>query len=67
MAAELRQSTAPLDQAWRRFAVVSLCGFLLNETTHAALLRWSAWRYGLLLAAVAAATFVASRRWVFKG
>ncbi|HEX3141080.1 MAG TPA: GtrA family protein [Rhizobacter sp.] len=61
---------APLGRSFRRFSIVSLSGFLVNEAAYAALLRWSALRYDVLLLAVlltvAAATFVASRRWAFR-
>jgi putative flippase GtrA len=59
----------PVAQAMRRFFALSLGGFLLNETAYALLLRFSPWRYDVLLAGVlvgvAVATYLLSRRWAF--
>lgn len=63
------EQRAPWRRAVRRFFAISLAGFLVNETTYAVLLRWSGWRYDVLLAivlvAVAVATYLASSRWAF--
>jgi putative flippase GtrA len=52
-----------------RFFVVSAAGFALNESAYAVLLEWTTHRYDLLLAivllAVAALTYLLSRRWAF--
>jgi len=57
-------------QAARRFFVVSASGFAVNECAYAWLLHASGIRYDLLLAlilvAVAALTFIASRWWAFR-
>jgi len=61
---------APLAQALRRFALVAVGGFVLNEGLYAGLL-WAGWGYRLalvtVLAAVAVVTYVASRWWAFRG
>lgn len=58
-----------LGGAAGRFFLVSAAGFGVNEIAYALLLRWSGLRYdlglALVLAAVAAATYVLSRRWAF--
>lgn len=55
----------------RRFFVLSASGFVVNEALYAVALRWSAYRFDALLAAVlivmAVLTFVASRLWAFPG
>jgi putative flippase GtrA len=65
-----RDQGAPLAQAARRFFLLSLGGFMLNEAAYAVLLRWSPWRYDLLLAlvlvGVAIVTYLLSRRWAFR-
>jgi putative flippase GtrA len=52
-----------------RWFMVSAGGFAINEAAYAALLRWTAQRYDLLLAvvllAVAAGTYLLGRHWVF--
>jgi len=66
-----RDQGAPLAQAARRFFMLSFGGFMLNEAAYAVLLRWSPWRYDLLLAlvlvGVAIVTYLLSRRWAFRG
>lgn len=61
---------APLAQALRRFALVAVGGFGLNEALYAGLL-WAGWDYRLalvtVLVAVAAVTYAASRWWAFRG
>jgi putative flippase GtrA len=63
--------TAPGWQALRRFLVLSLGAFAANEAAYAALLRWTAVPYGLLLAmvlvGVALLTYVVSSLWAFRG
>jgi len=63
------EQRAPWRRAARRFFTISLGGFLVNETTYAILLRWSGWRYDVLLAivlvAVAVLTYLLSSRWAF--
>jgi putative flippase GtrA len=65
-----RDQGAPLARSARRFLLVSLGGFALNEASYALLLRWSPWRYDLLLAlvllGVAALTYLLSRHWAFR-
>jgi putative flippase GtrA len=63
--------SAPWWRAARRFFAVSLAGFAVNETSYAVLLRWSPWRYDVLLAlvllGVAVVTYLLSSRWAFLG
>ena len=58
-----------LIQAAPRFFLVSAGGFLLNEAAYAWLLHTTTWRFDLALAAVlvavAVATYLLSRHWVF--
>lgn len=60
---------APAARSARRFFAVSAAGFAVNEGTYAALLHGTGWRYDLVLVivllAVAALTYLASRRWAF--
>jgi putative flippase GtrA len=62
---------APAWQALRRYFVLSLTGFAVNEAAYAALLRWTQLPYDLLLAAVllgvALFTYVLGSRWAFRG
>lgn len=55
--------------ALRRFWLISLGGFLVNQAAYAWLLRLAGWNYVLLLAGVlvgvAVGTFVLSRWWAF--
>lgn len=57
------------DAVWR-FFLLSATGFAINETSYAVLLEQTRLSYELLLAvilvAVAAFTFVASRLWAFR-
>jgi putative flippase GtrA len=66
-----RGQAAPAWPALRRYFVLSLGGFAVNEAVYAALLRWTRVRYDLLLAAVllgvAFFTYVLSSRWAFRG
>jgi putative flippase GtrA len=66
-----RDQAAPLARSARRFLLVSLGGFALNEASYALLLHWSPLRYDLLLAlvlvGVAALTYLLSRHWAFRG
>jgi putative flippase GtrA len=61
---------APFWRSARRYALLSLGGFLANETAYAVLLQWTSWRYDLVLAVVlcgvAVATFMCSRLWAFR-
>ena len=54
--------------AWRFFGI-SAMGFAINEASYALLLRYSPWRYDLLLAlvlvGVAGLTYFLSRHWAF--
>ncbi|MBI5255470.1 MAG: GtrA family protein [Burkholderiales bacterium] len=56
-------------RAFGRFFVVSAAAFCLNEAAYALLLHWSRMHYGLLLAlvlaGVAALTYLANRHWAF--
>lgn len=65
-----RDQGAPPRQAAGRFLLLSLGGFTINEAAYAALLRWSPWRYDVLLAAVllgvAVFTYLLSRHWAFR-
>lgn len=59
----------PLRVSGQRFFVISGMGFAINEASYALLLRFSGYRYELLLAlvlvGVAVATYAASRHWAF--
>lgn len=61
---------APFWRTVGRYFLLSGGGFVINETTYALLLRWSAVRYDFLLAAVllcvAGLSFVLSRVWAFR-
>jgi putative flippase GtrA len=65
-----RDHGAPVVQAARRFFALSFAGFAINELAYATLLRWSPWRYDVLLAivlvGVAVLTYLLSRRWAFQ-
>jgi putative flippase GtrA len=60
---------APLWRSARRFLLISALGFGANQLAYAWLLAYSGWGYAsalaVVLAGVAAATFVAGRRWGF--
>lgn len=66
-----RAHGAPWLRALRRFFVLSLTGFAINETTYAVLLHWSALPYDVLLAivlvGVAVMTYLLGSRWAFRG
>jgi putative flippase GtrA len=59
----------PVAPALRRFAVVAVSGFVLNESAYAALLHWTQLDYRvalfIVLCAVAGLTWVAGRYWAF--
>lgn len=61
----------PHRAALPRFVVVALAGFLLNQALFAGLLAWTALPYPLalllVLASVAALTFLLARQWAFAG
>ena len=65
-----RGHATPALAAARRFFVVSAAGFALNQAAYAVLLAKTSLSYALLLgvvlASVAAATYVASRWWAFR-
>jgi putative flippase GtrA len=64
-------SGADARMALRRFVLISMGGFLINEAAYAWLLHRSGAGYALLLAGVllgvAALTFLLSRGWAFAG
>ena len=66
-----RAAGAPPWRAARRFFVLSMLGFVINELSYAAALHWTGWRYDVLLAlilvAVAFITYLLSSRWAFLG
>jgi putative flippase GtrA len=66
-----RDHGAPFWRSARRFFALSLGGFLINEASYALLLRWSPWRFDVLLAlvlvGVAVLTYLLSRHWAFRG
>ncbi len=61
---------APLGRAARRYTLLSLGGFAVNEGAYAVLLRWSPWRYdvllGVVLCGLAVGTYLLSRAWAFQ-
>lgn len=65
-----RNQNASFWQAARRFFIVSLAGFLINETVYALGLEYSALRYDVLLAAIlvgmAIITYIVARFWAFR-
>lgn len=65
-----RDQGAPLARSAPRFLLVSLGGFAVNEASYALLLRFSPWRYDLLLAlvllGVATLTYLLNRHWAFR-
>jgi putative flippase GtrA len=69
--ATFRSHGTPVATSARRFFFISAAGFVLNESAYAALLRWTPYRYDILLAivlvAIAFLTYQASRRWAFLG
>lgn len=62
---------APLLRSARRFVMVSLAGFAINEACYAALLNLSSLDYrtalAIVLVSVAAGTFLLGRLWAFRG
>jgi putative flippase GtrA len=64
------KSGAPLPRAIARFFAISLCGFVVNETSYVLMLRYSGARYDVVLAgilvAVAVMTYLLSSRWAFR-
>ena len=59
----------PVAPALRRFAVVAVSGFVLNESAYAVLLLWTQLDYRvalfIVLCAVAGLTWLAGRYWAF--
>lgn len=59
----------PVAPALRRFAVVAVSGFVLNESAYAVLLHWTQLDYRvalfIVLCAVAGLTWLAGRYWAF--
>jgi putative flippase GtrA len=65
-------SGAPMVRAIRRFFLISLIGFVINEAMYAVLLnltgtRWYAVVLFFVLLAVAVMTWLLSSRWAFRG
>lgn len=62
---------AAAHAAAARFLAVSATAFALNEAAYAVLLRWTSWRYDVVLAAVlvgvAVMTYLLGRHWAFVG
>jgi putative flippase GtrA len=62
---------APEARSRRRFFLVALSSFLVNEAMYALLLHFTELDYrvalGIVLVAVAALTFVSARQWAFAG
>ena len=62
---------APVARSRRRFFLVALGSFLVNEAMYALLLRYTELDYRmalvLVLVTVAALTFVSARQWAFAG
>lgn len=66
------RSGAPLVRAVTRFFVISLAGFVVNESMYAVLLhltgtQWYAVVLFFVLLAVAVITYLLSSRWAFRG
>jgi putative flippase GtrA len=65
-----RREGASTVRSLARFFVISAGGFLVNETAYALLLRHSGLGYraalALILVAIAALTYLASRHWAFR-
>jgi putative flippase GtrA len=66
------RSGAPLARAAMRFFMISLAGFLVNESMYAVLLhltgtQWYAVVLFFVLLAVAVITYLLSSRWAFRG
>jgi putative flippase GtrA len=66
-----RAQGAPWLRALRRFFVLSLTGFAINESAYAVLLHFSRLPYDVLLAivlvGVAVMTYLLGSRWAFRG
>ena len=65
-------SGAPMVRAIKRFFLISLTGFAINEAMYAVLLhftgaRWYAVVLFFVLLAVAVMTYLLSSRWAFRG
>ena len=64
-----RDRQVPVRRALRRFFALSALGFAVNQSAYALLLQHGGLSYrvalALVLLAVAALTYVASRRWAF--
>jgi putative flippase GtrA len=62
---------APVRRSRRRFFLVAVSSFLVNEALYALLLHFTELDYrvalGIVLVAVAALTFVSARQWAFAG
>lgn len=62
---------APVTRSRRRFFLVALSSFFVNEALYALLLRFTELDYraalAIVLVAVAALTFVSARQWAFAG
>ena len=62
---------APVARSRRRFFLVALSSFLVNEVLYALLLRFTDLDYrvalAIVLVAVAVLTFVSARQWAFAG
>jgi putative flippase GtrA len=62
---------APVARSRRRFFLVALSSFLVNEALYALLLRFTDLDYrvalAIVLVAVAVLTFVSARQWAFAG
>ena len=62
---------APVTRSRRRFFLVALSSFLVNEALYALLLHFTELDYrvalAIVLVAVAALTFVSARQWAFAG
>lgn len=60
-----------LSTSLKRFVLVAVCGFMVNETLLAGLVRFSSipgvWCLILSTATAAILTFIASRNWAFDG
>ncbi len=65
-----RSRATPWTRALPRYFLLSLAGFVANESGYALLLRWTPLRYDVALAvvllAVAVMTYLLGSRWVFR-
>jgi len=66
-----RDQGAPTGRAMARFFLISACGFGVNEGLYALALKVGGWDYRpalfIVLLAVAALTYLASKAWAFAG